>query len=175
MFEPALRWIAVLLVLVAVGCSLISPQPLPSIQADQFRLTIEADWSRAGTGSPVQIHHRLSNESSVAVCAGDEAILVDDQVVQATHILDGLCKIPLVVVLSGETGEWSTSWGGIACWPDAPPGVVELRPHLQCGAEVEVTSRIAIYRFEDNAPEWGATEIVSRPAIVTTGWSEQTR
>lgn len=162
--KSMLRWG---FVVVAVGCASVARKPFPEIQTDQFRLTIEADWHRAGTGSPVQIVHRLSNGGPVAVCVGGvQEILVDQRVTRSTHLHDALCQTPLVEVPPGGSGEWSVPWDGLDCLEEPPPGIVERWPGLRCGARVQVRSRIMVYRLRGRVPQRGATTVMSNAADV---------
>jgi hypothetical protein len=170
--KASVQMLAVLVVAFGgLGCSATPGKPLPDIEALQFRLTLEADWRRAGAGNSVRITHRLRNDSPIAVCVGGiQQLLADEHVVNSKILVDALCATPLIEIPSGGSGEWSIPWNGINCLKQAPPGMLERFPILRCGAKVQMRSRIIVYRLRDHVPQLGAIEILSVPASVATEW-----
>jgi hypothetical protein len=146
------------------------PESLPSLQADHFRLTIEAaDWSRLDAGHRVSVLHRLSNAGQVPVCVGGpQQFLVDGYVLQSTFVHHSLCRTPVIKIPPGGTGEWKVDWIRTGCWEEIPPGIAERLPHLRCGENVEVRSRITLYPIREDVPQSGAMEILSDPVLVAT-------
>jgi hypothetical protein len=152
-----------------LGCSSAKTRPLPDVQADQFHLMIEADWRKAGAGSPIQIVHRLRNESPMPVCVGGRReILVDGRPVKVQTLVDALCTTPLVEIPPGQSSEWRTAWKGLGCWETVSPHILGLVPSRRCGASFEVQSRIHVFRLREHVPQRGVTEITSNIVIVVS-------
>jgi hypothetical protein len=147
-----------------LGCS-HSPASAPVIEAEQFTLTIEATRSEASDAGRISIEHRLLNDSRAHVCVGGtQTFTIDEKVNQATVLRDALCRRPLLSVGPGETVTWTLPWaGGSGCWPNAPPAILETKPRLECGADVELRSRIWLFRLEGSAPQFGGTAVTSQP------------
>ena len=153
---------AVLLLL--MGCA-HSPSDVPAIEPGQFTLTIKTARSEVRGDGRISVEHRLQNQSQAHVCVGGtQAFTIDDEVNQATVLHDALCRWPLLAVGPGQTATWTLPWaGGNGCWPNAPDAILEAKPRLECGAEVELRSRIWLFRVKGDVPQFGGTPVTSEP------------
>lgn len=152
--------------MVASGCSANPRASLPEIAPDQFTLTLEADAEALGRGGPTEVVHRLSNESGVAVClARSWELRLAGEAVLSIVTAHQNCSVPLIVVGPGEQAEWRSTVELGRCLGETELGFLPpLR--MRCGAEVPLEIEISVFRWSGTAPEWGATQILSRPLPV---------
>lgn len=155
------------LVLPVVGCASSQPQPtLPEILLEEFELTIEIVEQGGSQDWEVEIVHHLVNRSQARVCVGgSQELVLAGSLVQKRVLWDGLCFSPLIAVHPGQSVTWTVSWSG-TCWPDAPPELLAAIPALACGKELELVSRVWLFRLKGAAPQRGGLEVASRPVAV---------
>jgi len=157
------RVLSLVLAVLLFGCS-HSHNVVPDMEPGDFSLTIEAVGSQTPGDERVLIAHHLVNRSHSTVCVGgSQAFTVNDAVLQANILHDALCGRPLLSVLPGRSATWTLSWSGSGCWPKGPAALLEAKPRLKCGTEVEVRSKIWLFRLHNGVPQFGGTPITSQP------------
>lgn len=161
------RWLLVSSLACAWGCSSSRPARIAEVSAEQFTLTLEADWDAVGRGAATEIVHRLSNRSAVAVCVGGFwELRLDGHGVMARTIMDALCATPLTVAEPGEQAEWRTMVELGQCLDESDLGFLPPR-RIRCGAEVLLEIEIVLFRWTGTGAEWGGTDVLSRSIPVT--------
>lgn len=140
------------------------------IEPGEVSLSIEMTGDDPPDGHVRTIVHRLENHGRETVCVGgSRTFRVDGKVVEGVVQHHALCGEPLRVLAPGESATWTCRFSGAGCWSDAPAAVLEERPSLRCGSEVELRSQIWLFRFEDGVERLGGVPVESAPLRFRVG------